>query len=97
MEHTEPITSPKTFVLVFVALIALTVTTAMVSFVDLGWFNPVVAFMIASFKMLLVALFFMEVRHSSRVTKITVGAGLFWFMILIVLTLGDYLTRWWPT
>ncbi len=93
----ETITPPRTFAVIFVALIALTVTTAMVSFVDLGWFNPVIAFMIASAKMLLVALFFMEIRHSSRITKITVGAGLFWFMILLTLTLSDYLTRWWPT
>ncbi len=97
MQHTEPITPPWIFVLVFAALLALTATTAAVSYVDLGWFNPVIAFIIASTKMLLVALFFMEVRHSSRVTKITVGAGLFWLMILMTLTLSDYLTRWWPT
>ncbi len=93
----ESITRPRTFAVIFAALLALTATTAMVSYVDLGWFNPVVAFMIACAKMLLVALFFMEIRHSSRITKITVGAGLFWFMILITLTLSDYLTRWWPT
>ncbi len=93
----EPLTPPRTFAVIFAALLVLTVTTAWVSYVDLGWFNPVIAFMIACAKMLLVALFFMEIRHSSRITKITVGAGLFWLMILLTLTLSDYLTRWWPT
>ena len=94
---TEHITSPKTFVVIFAALLVLTGSTVWASYVDLGWFNPVIAFMIACAKMLLVALFFMEIRHSSRITKITVGAGLFWLMILLSLTLSDYLTRWWPT
>ena len=94
---TETITPPRTFAVIFAALLVLTGTTAWVSFVDLGWFNPVIAFTIACAKMLLVALFFMEIRHSSRITKITVGAGLFWLMILLALTLSDYLTRWWPT
>jgi cytochrome c oxidase subunit 4 len=94
---TETITPPRTFAVIFAALLVLTGTTAWVAFVDLGWFNPVIAFTIACVKMLLVALFFMEIRHSSRITKITVGAGLFWLMILLALTLSDYLTRWWPT
>lgn len=94
---TEHITSPKAFAVIFAALLVLTGTTVWAAFVNLGWFNPVAALMIACAKMLLVALFFMEIRHSSRITKITVGAGLFWLMILLVLTLSDYLTRWWPT
>ena len=94
---TEHIDSVKTYALVFAGLIGLTVLTTTVAFVDLGPFSVVVALVIAVCKMLLVALFFMEIRHSSRVTKITVGAGLFWLMILLVLTLSDYLTRWWPT
>ena len=93
----EKITSPGTFVAVFVALLILTGVTTGVAYIDLGIFNPVVALAIACTKAVLVVLFFMELRHSSRITKITVGAGLFWFAILITLTLSDYLTRWWPT
>ncbi len=93
----EKITSPATFVVIFVALLILTAVTTGVAYVDLGIFNPVVALAIACTKAVLVVLFFMELRHSSRITKITVGAGLFWFAILITLTLSDYLTRWWPT
>lgn len=93
----EIIPSRKTFAAIFAALLLLTATTVWVAFINLGWFNPFAALVIACTKAVLVALFFMELRHSSRVTKITVGAGLFWLGILLVLTLSDYLTRWWPT
>jgi cytochrome c oxidase subunit IV len=93
----DKITSPITFVVVFLALLGLTLATTLVAFVDLGVFNPVVALAIACTKGVLVVLFFMELRHSSRLTKLAVGAGLFWFALLISLTLADYLTRWWPT
>ncbi len=93
----EKISSPITFVVVFVALLILTLATTLVAFVDLGVFNPVVALAIACTKGVLVVLFFMELRHSSRLNKLTVGAGLFWFALRITLTLADYLTRWWPT
>jgi cytochrome c oxidase subunit 4 len=37
----------------------------------------------------------MHVRYSSRLTWIFVGAGVFWLLILFVLTLADYLSRGW--
>ena len=94
---TETIPSRKTFAAIFAALLVLTGTTVWVAFVNLGWFNPVAALTIACTKALLVVLFFMELRHSSRLTKVAVGAAVFWLGILLVLTLSDYLTRYWPT
>ena len=41
----------------------------------------------------LVILFFMHVRYSSKLTKLTISAGFFWLMIMITLSLSDYLTR----
>jgi cytochrome c oxidase subunit 4 len=38
----------------------------------------------------------MHVRYSSRLTMVTVGAGFFWLMIMITLSLSDYLSRYWP-
>ena len=91
----EHIDSVKTYVLVFVALISLTVATTAVSFVDLGDFSVVVALAIAVSKMLLVALFFMHVRHSTRLTRLVVLGGLLWLGLLLLLTLGDVMTRGW--
>ena len=87
--------SAKTYVLVFAGLIVLTVVTTAVAFVDLGPFSVVAALAIAVCKMLLVALFFMHLRHSTMLTRLVVLGGLLWLAILLVLTLGDFVTRGW--
>jgi cytochrome c oxidase subunit 4 len=90
---TEHIDSAKTYLLVFAALIGLTLLTTAVAFVNLGDFSVVVALAIAVCKMLLVALFFMHVRHSTQLTKLVLAGALVWLGILIVLTLTDFTTR----
>ena len=55
------------------------------------------ALVIAVVKATLVILFFMHVWHSTRLTWVVVGGGLFWLGILLALTLSDYLTRPWQT
>jgi cytochrome c oxidase subunit 4 len=52
-----------------------------------------VALAIACTKMILVALFFMHVRHSSKLTKLVLLGGLMWLLILLLLTLTDFVTR----
>ncbi len=91
----QHIDSVTTYVLVFLGLIFLTVATTAVAFVDLGPFSVVAALAIATCKMLLVALFFMHVRHSTRLTKLVLVGGLLWLAILLLLTLGDVMTRGW--
>ncbi|MFZ0394387.1 MAG: cytochrome C oxidase subunit IV family protein [Terracidiphilus sp.] len=89
------IVSPKIYVAVGTALLILTGTTAAVSYIDLGVFNAVVALFIACCKASIVVLFFMHVKYSSRLTKLTLFSGLFLFSVLISLTLSDYMTRAW--
>src|ERR1043165_3372841 len=89
----EHVDSIKTYAVVFAGLIALTVITTAVAFVDLGSFSVVAALGIATCKMLLVALWFMHVRHSSKLTKLVVLGGLLWLAILLLLTLTDFATR----
>lgn len=91
----EHIDHVRTYVLVFAALIALTGITTGVAYIDLGPFSIVMALAIAVVKMLLVALFFMHIRHSTRLTKIVVAGGLVWLGILITLTMSDFVTRGW--
>ena len=91
----EHIDSIRTYTLVLLALLALTVATTLVAFVYLGDFSVVVALGIAVCKMLLVALFFMHVRHSTKLTKLVVLGGLVWLVILLMLTLSDFVTRGW--
>jgi cytochrome c oxidase subunit 4 len=89
-EHVTPV---RTYVLIFLALMVLTIVTWLAAQVDLGWANDVVALTIAVAKALLVLLFFMHVRYSTRMTVLTAAAGFFWLGILIFLTLNDYWTR----
>jgi cytochrome c oxidase subunit 4 len=91
-EHTDSI---KTYLWVFLALIAATFITTGVAYIDLGAFSVVAALAIAVCKMLLVALFFMHVRHSSSLTKLVVLGGLLWLGILILLTMSDFVSRGW--
>jgi len=91
----DHIVSVKSYVAVFVVLLVMTATTTAVAFVDLGPWNTVVALAIAFFKATLVALIFMHLRWSSRLTRIVVLGGLFWLAILLGLTLSDFATRDW--
>ena len=94
--HHEAHVVPKwIYFAVFIALIILTWVTALVSRIDLGRWNIFVALAIAVIKASLVVLFFMHVRYSTRLTWAVVIGSIFWFAILIALTMGDYLTRPW--
>ena len=46
-------------------------------------------------KAVLVVLYFMHVRYSSRLTGVVVVSGFLWLAMMILLTLSDYLTRGW--
>jgi cytochrome c oxidase subunit 4 len=80
---------------VFAALIVGTALTVAVAFVDLGALNNILMLGIACTKALLVILFFMHVRWSSRLTWLVVASGFFWLLILFGITMTDYLTRGW--
>src|ERR1700759_5147992 len=82
--HAEHHIVPKRiYFLVFTALILLTWVTAWISTIDLGALNTAVALSIAVFKASLVILFFMHVFYGTRLTKLIVGAGLFWLILLL--------------
>jgi len=92
---TEHAITPKTYFTVFAALLVLTVVTTSVAYLDLHRFNIVVAIAIALTKALLVILYFMHVRYSSKVTKVYVFVGVVWLGLLVVGVLHDILTRGW--
>jgi cytochrome c oxidase subunit 4 len=89
----EHIDSVKTYALVFAGLIFATIATTAVAFVDLGAFSVIAALAIAVCKMLLVALFFMHVRHSNKLTRLVLLGALMWLGILILMTMADFSTR----
>ena len=88
--------SPKVYFAVFAALLALTGLTTGIAFLNLGGIgNIAVALTIAVVKTVLVMLYFMHLRYSSRLTILFAGAGVLWLGIMLVLTLSDYISRGW--
>ena len=94
-EQEHHVVPPKVYATILLALLVLTATTTGVAFLDLGVLNPIVAIGIACIKAVLVILFFMHVRYSSRLVMLTVAAGFFTFLVLITMTLSDYMSRAW--
>jgi cytochrome c oxidase subunit IV len=104
-EQEHHIVSPMIYLTILGALLVATGLTVWASYIDLGewhiapgitlFWNPVVALAIACSKAILVVLFFMHVKYSTKLTKLTVISGFFVFLTLIGLTLSDYLSRAW--
>ena len=82
---------------IFAILLFCTYLTVQIAFFDLGPLNTIAALAIAVFKATIVVLFFMHVKYSTRLTWAVVVGSIFWFGILVTLTMGDYLTRAWQT
>jgi cytochrome c oxidase subunit 4 len=104
-EHEHHIVSPVIYLAILLALLVGTGLTVWASFIDLGewhiapgltlFWNPAVALAIACTKMVLVVLFFMHVKYSTKLTKLTVACGVFTFLALIGMTMTDYFSRAW--
>ena len=88
--------APKSlYYLIFGALMVGTILTVLVAKFDLGPLNNVVMLTVACAKALLVVLFFMHVRWSTRLTWVVAASGFVWLLIMFGLTLSDYMTRGW--
>jgi cytochrome c oxidase subunit 4 len=95
IEQSEHISSSGFYWLIWAILIVGTVLTAWIAKVDLGVFNTVVALVIATCKASIVILFFMHVKYTSeKMTKAVLIAAVFWLLLLLVLSLADYSTRY---
>jgi cytochrome c oxidase subunit IV len=87
----------RVYYTIFAILMFCTYLTVQIAFFDLGPVNTIAALGIACFKATIVILFFMHVKYSTRLTWAVVLGSVFWFAILIALTMSDYLTRAWRT
>jgi cytochrome c oxidase subunit 4 len=95
--QTVHILPTRTYYTIYALLLACTYLTWQVAFFDLGAMNTVAAITIAVFKAVIVVLFFMHVKYSTRLTGIVVIGSVFWLGILLALLFSDYLTRGWRT
>ncbi|RRR71274.1 MAG: oxidase [Candidatus Viridilinea halotolerans] len=100
-EHAHAHIGPATYYKIFAALMVLMFLT-----VGAWWVETVVeipralgvfiALVIASTKTVLIVLFFMHIKVSSRVVQLYAIAALFGLLFLFVITMGDYIARGWP-
>lgn len=92
------IVPPRTYFIVFAALMVLMVLTLIVTRLDHGVIADIAALSIAIAKGVLIIMFFMHVKYSSHLTKLFAAAGFVWLVILFAFSLSDYNTRQWePT
>lgn len=86
---------PSVYLKSAVVLAVLMILTIIAAFIDMGSMNPVVAMTISVAKALVIVLFFMNVKYSSRLTWVFVGGGFFWLLILFGMLMPDYVSRGW--
>lgn len=92
--HEEHITPYKTYVVIWVALVILTlVTVGTAKYVDIGAFNFFLAMIIASAKATIVALYFMHLKFEDSITWVFAIYPLFLLGLLIGLTSVDIFNR----
>jgi cytochrome c oxidase subunit 4 len=94
-ESEHHVISWKVYLAVFLGLCVLTVTTVAAATFDFGRLNLIVALGIAITKAALVVLFFMHAWYSSRLTGLVIASSIGFFVILVFLTLTDYVSRPW--
>lgn len=93
MQKEHHIIDYKVFVFIWIILLMLTVVTFLVSRLDLGFLNIIVALTIASTKALLVILFFMHLKYESNLIRIMVFIAFLILAIFIGFTFFDVAYR----
>lgn len=86
-------TSPLRLVGVWLAVIALLGLSTGTAYIPLGRFNSIVCVTIGFIQALLVWVFFMRLRWSGLLIRLIAVMGLLWILLLLGLSLTDYLTR----
>jgi cytochrome c oxidase subunit IV len=91
----QPTVSARTYAFTLLALLGLTLLTSLLALLDLGRFSFVAGVAIAVLKASLIAAIFMHALYDTKLIRVILAGGVIWFLIMISITLGDYLTRGW--
>jgi cytochrome c oxidase subunit 4 len=90
-----PTLAPKTYFLAYLALLALLCANVGIGYLNLGWGNMFIAVTIATIQAALMVLVLMHGMFEKPAVWLAIGGALLWFMILVTLTMTDYITRNW--
>ena len=91
----EPVVPSRVYSLAYVVLLALTLITTLLAFLDLGPFSMVIAIAIAAAQASVIAAVFMHALYESTLVRVVAAGGILWFLIMATLTLTDYISRGW--
>ena len=90
LEHPEHNHGYGVYILVWLALMALTGVTVAVAGINFGGLTIATALIIASIKTYLVLTIFMHLRSESKTFRAFVGVALFFLIISFILLFSDY-------
>jgi cytochrome c oxidase subunit 4 len=85
----------RTYLVVYLVLMALLAATWGVAQLDLGVFNYAAAAAIALVKAAIVAAWFMHLKDGEPLDGVVFGTAVLWLGVLLVVTMSDYVTRDW--
>jgi cytochrome c oxidase subunit IV len=91
----EPALSLKKYIFAWLGLLGLTLLTTLIAFMNLGVWSTVIEIGIATIMAAMVAGFLMHAFYEAKLIKIIITAAIIWFLVMISLTLADYMTRGW--
>lgn len=88
--HTEHTPGYGVYILVWLALMALTAITVAVAGINFGGLTIATALVIASIKSFLVLKIFMHLRSESKTFRVFVGVAILFLVISFILLFSDY-------
>ncbi len=92
--HSQPhVLKIRVYLIVAALLLLLTTATVVVSTIDFGPWNLIVALSIAAIKATLVALFFMHLKYDNRIYSVIFIGAILFLGIFITFTMFDTLNR----
>jgi cytochrome c oxidase subunit 4 len=91
----QPSLSVKSYVLAFCALLGLLGLNLGQAFIPLGWGNMFLSVTIAAIQAGVIALVLMHGLFDKVLIRLIMAGALVWFLILVTLTMTDYITRGW--
>jgi cytochrome c oxidase subunit 4 len=95
-EHAQHhIVTPLQYLYVFATLLFFTGITVWAAYLPLRHLQPGHRAGHRLLQGVIVILFFMHAAYQSRLIKMTIGAGFFMFLVLITMTMSDYISRSW--
>ncbi len=92
---TTKVLAPRVYWTNFLWLMGLLALTWGLGYVNFGVFNLPIALFISFAKTILIVLFFMHIKGSSRLLHLAAMTGLLWLFLMLLLTLTDYYSRGW--